>query len=83
MNFLEESAGRFYKNFSRDYTEEKQLLDEYCSFSRYIQDMFIKSSYVIYTGNFQNVNKVMIDHFEMFRRKHPILFKIAVRILCL
>jgi len=80
---LDSSAKRYYSEFSRSCEEENQLLDEYCAFSRYIQDIFIKSSYVIDCGNFMSVNKVVVEHFEWFRRKHPILFKIAVRILCL
>ena len=83
MSILDSSAKRFYSEFIRSCTEENQILDEYCAFSCYIQDVFIKSPYVIDCGNFMNVNKAVVDHFEWFRKHHPILFRIAVGILSL
>ena len=74
---LDHDAKIFYEEFSK----EDNILREYCTFSVYLQDMLITSPYVIDVGNFQNVNKVMIDHFEWFRKKHPILWKIATWIL--
>lgn len=77
MTYLEHDAKVFYEEFSK----LDNLLHEYCAFSCYIQDMLIVSPYVIDTGNFENVNKVVIDHLEWFRKKHPILWRIATYIL--
>lgn len=76
---LDESAHKFYEEFCK----ENNLLGEYCAFSCYIQDTFIRSSYVIDTGNFENVNKVVVDRFEWVRKHHPILWRIATWILSL
>lgn len=78
FKMLDESADKFYKSFRQD-----DILEEYCAFSCYIQDTFIRSSYVIDTGNFESVNKVMVDRFEWVRKHHPILWRVATWILSL
>ena len=53
---------------------------EYLSFSRFWQDLFIVSDYIIMTGNFEAVNLEFLYRFHNNIKKHPILWKIFRRV---
>lgn len=58
----------------------KQLLrcfDSYLAMSLFFQGLFIsKNGYVIDTGNFEDVNCVMMDRIQERVKKHPLLWKL-------
>lgn len=59
--------------------DEKQLIDEYCAFSNYMQDIFIKEGdYIIDVGNFQNVNYRLVELLEHKRMEHPIKWRLLM-----
>ena len=56
----------------------KDLLEEYCEFSVFIQTAFIyEHGYLpLDTGKFQNANYVMLDMIYNKIKKHPLLWKL-------
>lgn len=52
------------------------LFYEYLNFSRFWQNAFIQSDYIIMTGNFETVNCELLYRFSENINKHPVLWKI-------
>ena len=53
---------------------------EYLSFSRFWQDAFITSDYIVYTGNFETVNLEFLYRFRNKIEMHTILWKFFRRV---
>ena len=53
---------------------------EYLAFSRFWQDSFITSDYIIMTGNFETANLEFLYRFHDNIKKHPIFWKFFRRI---
>ena len=51
------------------------VFHEYLAFSLFWQNAFITSDYIIYTGNFENVNLEFLYRFYDNIEKHPILWR--------
>ena len=58
----------------------ENLRDEYLYFSRFWQHAFIKSDYIIDTGNFRNCNRELLYLFEGKIAEHPFLWKLFRKI---
>lgn len=60
----------------------KNLEEEYLQFSRFIQGAFISpDAWIIDTGNYQTVNRELIEDIYYKIRKHPLLWKIFFRVV--
>ena len=58
----------------------ENIRDEYLYFSKFWQHAFIKSDYIIDTGNFQTCNRALLYRIEEKINDHPILWKLFRRI---
>ena len=57
------------------------IKEEYLQFSRFIQGAFISpTGWIIDTGNYQNVNKVLIEDIYYKIRKHPLIWKLFFKV---
>ena len=59
-----------------DRNNRDPLFDEYLNFSRFWQNAFIQSDYIIMTGNFETVNLELLYRFSENINRHPLLWKI-------
>lgn len=61
--------------------KEQELKDRYIDFSNKIQDLFIEEdSYIIDTGNFENVNDEMLRIINKRIERHPFIWKLFFKI---
>ena len=58
------------------FSNPHDILHEYLAFSRFWQDSFVTSEYIIMTGNFETANLEFLYRFYEKTQKHPILWKI-------
>lgn len=57
------------------------IKEEYLQFSRFVQGAFISpTGWIIDTGNYQNVNKVLIEDIYYKIRKHPLIWKLFFKV---
>ena len=65
------------EDFNRAYAKENDMFHEYLALSQFFQRAFIsEDGYIIDTGNFETVNREMLELVYERIRKHPILWKI-------
>ena len=66
------------EDFNKEYGKERvDVFREYLAFSQFFQRAFIsENGYIIDTGNFETVNREMIDLVYEKIKKHPILWKV-------
>ena len=68
----EQALQNFKKAYYTNNTEQ-----EYLFFSQFIQGLFIsKKGWIVDTGNFQNVNRELIEDVYEKIQKHPLLWKL-------
>jgi hypothetical protein len=73
---MEDAMSKFDKAYFSN-----NLKEEYLQFSRFIQGAFISpTGWIIDTGNYQNVNKVLIEDIYYKIRKHPLIWKIFFKV---
>jgi len=73
---MEDAISKFDKAYTSD-----DLREEYLQFSRFIQGAFISpGSWIIDTGNYQTVNRELIEDIYYKIRKHPLLWKIFFKV---
>lgn len=66
--------------FNIAYTNN-DIKEEYLQFSRFVQGAFISpTGWIIDTGNYQNVNKVLIEDIYYKIRKHPLIWKLFFKV---
>ena len=65
------------EDFNKEYGKERvDVFREYLAFSQFFQRAFIsENGYIVDTGNFETVNREMIDLVYEKIKKHPILWK--------
>jgi len=67
--------------FEIAYTND-DLREEYLQFSRFIQGAFISpDAWIIDTGNYQTVNRELIEDIYYKIRKHPLIWKLFFRVV--
>lgn len=66
------------EDFNKEYGKENvDVFREYLAFSQFFQRAFIsENGYIVDTGNFETVNREMIDLVYEKIKKHPILWKV-------
>ena len=66
------------EDFNKEYGKERvDVFREYLAFSQFFQRAFIsENGYIVDTGNFETVNREMIDLVYEKIKKHPILWKV-------
>lgn len=66
------------EDFNKEYGKESvDVFREYLAFSQFFQRAFIsENGYIVDTGNFETVNREMIDLVYEKIKKHPILWKV-------
>lgn len=70
----EDALGQFKAEYDGDRDGHYQ---EYLQLSRFIQALFISGNgYVVDTGNFQNVNRAILDDILRNIKKHPHIWKL-------
>ena len=62
--------------FDENHTDSDLRYYEYLSFSKFWQYAFIKSDYIIDTGNFETVNRALLYRFHIKIKRHPLLWKL-------
>lgn len=62
------------------FSNPHDILHEYLAFSRFWQDSFITSEYIIMTGNFETANLEFLHRFYSNVKKHPILWEFFRRV---
>ena len=68
------------EDFNDAYNKD-DLFHEYLNFSRFFQNAFIKpGGYLIDTGNFQTVNRALLDRVYEKIKKHPIIWNLFFKI---
>ena len=73
---MEDAMSKFDKAYFNNNLEE-----EYLQFSRFIQGAFISpTGWIIDTGNYQNVNKVLIEDIYYKIKKHPLIWKLFFKV---
>ena len=71
-NKMKKSIGDFNK-----YYDKRDMFHEYLAFSQFFQRAFIsEDGYIIDTGNFETVNREMLDLVYKRIKKHPILWRL-------
>lgn len=81
-NFSYNELNKNRKDFEEAYFEyggrnnRNPLFYEYLNFSRFWQNAFIQSDYIIVTGNFETVNRELLYRFSENISKHPLLWKL-------
>ena len=80
-DFSEQTLNIHRKEFDTYYFDEKhrdshKLYCEYLSFSKFWQYAFIKSDYIIDTGNFETANRALLYRFYINIKRHPLLWKL-------
>lgn len=76
---MNEAYSNYMKTLANvDLDDNERLLNEFLYLSLFFQAIFITSSYVVCTGNYENVNDVMIQSVHRSINKHPILWKIVL-----
>ena len=75
---LDSYCANFDETYAAELADSKyeNIRDEYLYFSKFWQHAFIKSDYIIDTGNFQTCNLVFLYSIEEKIIKHPILWKL-------
>ena len=72
-----ERAEDALSQFKAEYDGNRYEHQEYLRLSRFIQALFIsENGYVIDTGNFQNVNRAILDDILRNIKKHPHIWKL-------
>ena len=70
------------ENFEKAYKDKQsipltQLRNEYLAFSQFVQSIFIDSEdWVIDTGNYRDVNRILIHKIRQNIQRHPLLWKL-------
>lgn len=73
---MEDAISKFDKAFFSNNLEE-----EYLQFSRFIQGAFVSpTGWIVETGNYQTVNRVLIRNIYHKIRKHPLIWKLFFRV---
>jgi len=73
---MEDAISKFDKAYFSDNLEE-----EYLQFSRFIQGAFISpDAWIIDTGNYQTVNRELIEDIYCKIRKHSLIWKLFFRV---
>ena len=79
-NFSYDELYKNRKDFEKAYfncgDRYNSLFHEYLNFSRFWQNAFIQSDYIVATGNFATVNRELLYRFSENINKHPVLWKI-------
>lgn len=77
---LKQKAGNIMKQSIEDFNkfyDKRDIFHEYLAFSQFFQRAFIsEDGYIINTGNFETVNREMIDLVYKRIKKHPILWRL-------
>lgn len=74
---MEDAMSKFDKAYFNDNLEE-----EYLQFSRFIQRAFISSgAWIIDTGNYQTVNRELIEDIYYKIKKHPLIWELFFRVI--
>ena len=73
---MEDAISKFKIAYTND-----NLREEYLQFSRFIQGAFISpGAWIIDTGNYQTVNRELIEDIYYKIRKHPLIWKLFFRV---
>ena len=73
---MKDAISKFDKAYVND-----DIREEYLQFSRFIQGAFISpTGWIIDTGNYQTVNKTLIEDIYYKIRKHPLIWKLFFRV---
>lgn len=67
-------------DFNQSQIIDGNIQNEYLYFSQFWQHAFIKSDYIIDTGNFRNCNRELLYLFEGKIAEHPFLWKLFRKI---
>ena len=74
---MEDAISKFKIAYTND-----NLREEYLQFSRFIQGAFISpGAWLIDTGNYQTVNRELIEDIYYKIRKHPLIWKLFFRVV--
>lgn len=74
---MEDAMSKFEIAYTND-----DLREEYLQFSRFIQGAFISlGGWIIDTGNYQAVNRELIEDIYYKIRKHPLIWKLFFRVV--
>ena len=74
---MEDAISKFKIAYTSD-----NLREEYFQFSRFIQGAFISpDAWIIDTGNYQTVNRELIEDIYYKIRKHPLIWKLFFRVV--
>ena len=73
---MEDAMSKFEIAYTSD-----DLREEYLQFSRFVQGAFISpGAWIIDTGNYQTVNRELIEDIYCKIRKHPLIWKLFFRV---
>ena len=73
---MEDAIAKFDKAYAND-----DIREEYLQFSRFIQGAFISpNGWIVDTGNYQTVNRELIEDIYYKIRKHPLIWKLFFRV---
>ena len=73
----EQNMKKAIEDFNKAYDTEGDIFHEYLAFSQFFQRAFIsEDGYIVDTGNFETVNREMIDLVYERIKKHPIIWKL-------
>ena len=73
---MEDAISKFKIAYTSD-----DLREEYLQFSRFIQGAFISpGAWIIDTGNYQTVNRELIEDIYCKIKKHPLIWKLFFRV---
>ena len=73
---MEDAISKFDIAYTND-----DIREEYLQFSRFIQGAFISpTGWIIDTGNYQTVNRELIEDIYYKIRKHPLIWKLFFRV---
>ena len=76
----EERVEQAIKDFEKAFNSNK-IEEEYLNFSRFIQGLFISpDGWIIDTGNYRTVNRVLIKDIYCKIKKHPLIWKLFFRV---
>jgi len=74
---MKDAISKFEIAYNNDNLEE-----EYLQFSRFIQGAFISpGAWIIDTGNYQTVNRELIEDIYYKIKKHPLIWKLFFRVV--
>ena len=73
---MEDAISKFDIAYAND-----DIREEYLQFSRFIQGAFISpTGWIVDTGNYETVNKELIEDIYYKIRKHPLIWKLFFRV---